>query len=186
VRDYAKNGQTRRLKLDGAVVELVWGYVAEHCIGETEVMFPAELVVPPRRPPPAAQGPRPRRDHQPARGLKIKTAADQAPQPKVPRTVKPCPHLVTDSPGQCAQARHRPAWPTRCTSAGSACAGTRSSSQHGRENDVAEASCCVASPPDLVSGACDETSVGPVRRRGNSCSWLRTRATWREIDRWLR
>lgn len=49
VRDYTKNGQTRRLKLDGAVVELVRGYVAEHGIGETEVMFPAELVVPPRR-----------------------------------------------------------------------------------------------------------------------------------------
>lgn len=27
VRDYTKNGQTRRLKLDGAVVELVRGYV---------------------------------------------------------------------------------------------------------------------------------------------------------------
>jgi len=49
VRDYTKNGQTRRLKLDGAVVELVRGYVAEHEIGATEVMFPAELVVPPRR-----------------------------------------------------------------------------------------------------------------------------------------
>jgi len=49
VRDYTKNGQTRRLKLDGAVVELVRGYVAEHGIGATEVMFPAELVVPPRR-----------------------------------------------------------------------------------------------------------------------------------------
>jgi integrase len=49
VRDYTKNGQTRRLKLDGAVVDLVRGYVAEHGIGETEVMFPAQLVVPPRR-----------------------------------------------------------------------------------------------------------------------------------------
>jgi integrase len=49
VRDYTKNGQTRRLKLDGAVVELVRAYVAEHGIGETQVMFPAELVVPPRR-----------------------------------------------------------------------------------------------------------------------------------------
>jgi integrase len=49
VRDYTKNGQTRRLKLDGAVVELVRGYLAEHGIGEREVMFPAELVVPPRR-----------------------------------------------------------------------------------------------------------------------------------------
>jgi integrase len=49
VRDYTKNGQTRRLKLDRAVVELVRGYVAEHGIGATEVMFPAELVVPPRR-----------------------------------------------------------------------------------------------------------------------------------------
>jgi hypothetical protein len=49
VRDYTKNGQTRRLKLDGAVVELVRGYLAEHGIGGREVMFPAELVVPPRR-----------------------------------------------------------------------------------------------------------------------------------------
>ena len=49
VRDYTKNGQTRRRKLDRAVVELVRGHVAEHVIGEREVMFPAELVVPPRR-----------------------------------------------------------------------------------------------------------------------------------------
>jgi integrase len=49
VRDYTKNGQTRRLKLDRAVVELVRGYVAEDGIGDREVMFPAELVVPPRR-----------------------------------------------------------------------------------------------------------------------------------------
>ena len=49
MRDYTKNGQTRRLKLDGAVVELVRGHVAEYGIGETEVMFPVELVVPPRR-----------------------------------------------------------------------------------------------------------------------------------------
>ena len=49
VRDYTKNGQTRRLKLDGAVVQLVRGYVAEYGIGSTEVMFPVELVVPPRR-----------------------------------------------------------------------------------------------------------------------------------------
>jgi hypothetical protein len=39
----------RRLKLDGAVVELVRGHVSEHDIGEREVMFPADLVVPPRR-----------------------------------------------------------------------------------------------------------------------------------------
>jgi hypothetical protein len=49
VRDYTKNGHTRRLKLDGAVVEIVRGYLAEHGIDESEVMFPAELVVPPRR-----------------------------------------------------------------------------------------------------------------------------------------
>ena len=49
VRDYTKNGQTRRLRLDQAVVELVRGHVAEHGIGEREVMFPADLVVPPRR-----------------------------------------------------------------------------------------------------------------------------------------
>jgi integrase len=33
VRDYTKNSQTRRLKLDRAVVELVRGHVAEHGIG---------------------------------------------------------------------------------------------------------------------------------------------------------
>jgi integrase len=49
VRDYTKNGQTRRLKLDRAVVELVRGHVAEHGIGEKEVIFPVDLVVPPRR-----------------------------------------------------------------------------------------------------------------------------------------
>jgi integrase len=49
VRDYTKNGQTRRLKLDRAVVELVRGHVAEYGIGESEVIFPADLVVPPPR-----------------------------------------------------------------------------------------------------------------------------------------
>jgi integrase len=49
VRDYTKNDQTRRLKLDPAVVELVGGHVAEHGIGEREVTFPTDLVVPPRR-----------------------------------------------------------------------------------------------------------------------------------------
>jgi integrase len=49
VRDYTKNGQTRRLKLDQAVVELVREHIAEHGICEMEVIFPAELVVPPRR-----------------------------------------------------------------------------------------------------------------------------------------
>jgi integrase len=49
VRDYTKNGQTRRLKLDPAVVELVRGHIAEHEIRETEVIFSAELVVPPRQ-----------------------------------------------------------------------------------------------------------------------------------------
>ncbi len=34
VRDYTKNGQTRRLKL-GAVIERVRGYVAEHGIDAT-------------------------------------------------------------------------------------------------------------------------------------------------------
>lgn len=49
VGDYTKNGQTRRLKLDRAVAELVRGHVTEHGIGETELIFPANLVVPPRR-----------------------------------------------------------------------------------------------------------------------------------------
>jgi integrase len=49
VRDYTKNGQTRRLKLDRAVVELVHRHVIEHRIGETDLIFSVELVVPPRR-----------------------------------------------------------------------------------------------------------------------------------------
>ena len=47
VRDYTKNGQTRRLKLDRAVVELVREHVAEHGIGKAEVIFPAEPIAPP-------------------------------------------------------------------------------------------------------------------------------------------
>jgi integrase len=47
VRDYTKNGQTRRLKLDRAVVELVHRHLIEHGIGETDLIFPVELVVPP-------------------------------------------------------------------------------------------------------------------------------------------
>jgi integrase len=49
VRDYTKNGQTLRLKLDRAVVELVRGHVAEYGVAESEVIFPADLVVPPPR-----------------------------------------------------------------------------------------------------------------------------------------
>lgn len=48
VREYTKNGGWRQLKLDPDVVELVRAHVAEHGIGPAEVMFPAELVVPPR------------------------------------------------------------------------------------------------------------------------------------------
>jgi integrase len=49
VRDYTKNGQTRRLKLDRAVVDLVHRHVIEHGIAETDLIFSVELVVPPRR-----------------------------------------------------------------------------------------------------------------------------------------
>ena len=49
VRDYTKNGQTRRLKLDPDVVQLVRAYVSEQGIGTTLVIFPAELVAPARR-----------------------------------------------------------------------------------------------------------------------------------------
>jgi site-specific recombinase XerD len=48
VRDYTKNGQTRRIKLDSAVVELVRVLVAELGIGKSDVIFPAEQVAPPR------------------------------------------------------------------------------------------------------------------------------------------
>jgi Phage integrase family len=49
VRDYTKNGQTRRLKLDRAVVELVRGHVVEHDIGSADLIFSVELWVPPRQ-----------------------------------------------------------------------------------------------------------------------------------------
>ena len=49
VRDYTKNGQTRRLKLDRDVVQLVAAYVSEQRIAPTSVIFTAELVAPPRR-----------------------------------------------------------------------------------------------------------------------------------------
>jgi integrase len=49
VRDYTKNGQTRRLKLDRDVVQLVAAYISEQGVGPTSVIFPAELVAPPRR-----------------------------------------------------------------------------------------------------------------------------------------
>jgi integrase len=48
VRDYTKNGQTRRLKLDRAAVDLVGAHVAEYGIGKIGLMFPVELVAPPR------------------------------------------------------------------------------------------------------------------------------------------
>ena len=48
VREYTKNGETRRIKLDRAVVELVRAHVVEHGIGPSDVMFPAEMVAPPR------------------------------------------------------------------------------------------------------------------------------------------
>jgi integrase len=48
VREYTKNGGWRQIKLDRAVIELVRAHVAEHGIGLAEVIFPVELVVPPR------------------------------------------------------------------------------------------------------------------------------------------
>ena len=53
VREYTKNGETRRIKLDRAAVELVRAHVAEHGIGPLDVIFPAELVAPPRATRPA-------------------------------------------------------------------------------------------------------------------------------------
>ncbi len=48
VREYTKNGETRRIKLDSTVVELVHSHVIEHGIGPSDVIFPAALVAPPR------------------------------------------------------------------------------------------------------------------------------------------
>jgi integrase len=48
VREYTKNGETRTIKLDRGVVELLRAHVDENRIGPSGLMFPAELVVPPR------------------------------------------------------------------------------------------------------------------------------------------
>jgi len=48
VREYTKNGDWRTIKLDPDVVALLRAHVAEHGIGPDEVMFPAELIAPPR------------------------------------------------------------------------------------------------------------------------------------------
>jgi integrase len=53
VREYTKNGGWRAIKLDPDVVELVRAHVAEYGIGPAEVIFPAELVAPPRATKPA-------------------------------------------------------------------------------------------------------------------------------------
>lgn len=49
VREYTKNDDWRTIKLDPDVVALLQAHVAEHGISPEEVMFPVELVVPPRR-----------------------------------------------------------------------------------------------------------------------------------------
>lgn len=49
VRDYTKNGQTRMLKLDRGVSELVRVHVEHNGIGRDDAMFPAVLLSPPRR-----------------------------------------------------------------------------------------------------------------------------------------
>ena len=48
VREYTKNGETRRIKLDRGVIEMVRAHVEENGIGSSGLIFPAELVVPPR------------------------------------------------------------------------------------------------------------------------------------------
>ena len=48
VREYTKNGGWRRIKLDGPVVGLVRAFVDEHGTGQSDVIFRAELVAPPR------------------------------------------------------------------------------------------------------------------------------------------
>lgn len=48
VREYTKNGGWRQIKLDSPVVELVRAHIGEHGIELSDVIFPAELVAPPR------------------------------------------------------------------------------------------------------------------------------------------
>jgi integrase len=48
VREYTKNGETRRIKIDRAAVELVHAHVADYGIRTSDVIFPAEMVAPAR------------------------------------------------------------------------------------------------------------------------------------------
>lgn len=48
VREYTKNGEWRRVKLDRDVVELVRAFADENGIAPDDLLFPIELVVPPR------------------------------------------------------------------------------------------------------------------------------------------
>jgi hypothetical protein len=53
VRQYTKNGETRRLRLDRGITELIRVHVEENGIGPSDLIFPAGLVVPPRASKPA-------------------------------------------------------------------------------------------------------------------------------------
>lgn len=49
VRDYTKNGTTRALRLDREVIQLIAEHQKEHEIGDGDLLFPAELLCPPRK-----------------------------------------------------------------------------------------------------------------------------------------
>lgn len=48
VREYTKNGQWRRVKLDRAAVEMIRVFAEDNGTGQGDLVFPIELVVPPR------------------------------------------------------------------------------------------------------------------------------------------
>jgi hypothetical protein len=47
-REHTKNEETRRIKLDRGVIEVVRDFVAENRIGPSDLIFPVQLVVSPR------------------------------------------------------------------------------------------------------------------------------------------
>jgi integrase len=49
IRDYTKNGTTRRVPVDSGCARLVKDYIARHGFARSEVIFRAELLIPPRQ-----------------------------------------------------------------------------------------------------------------------------------------
>jgi integrase len=48
IRDYTKNGTTRRVPVDNGCMKIVKEYTVRHGFARDEIIFPAEMLVPPR------------------------------------------------------------------------------------------------------------------------------------------